>query len=188
MLLNKSAGPVPGPWAMRVTVPSSTFQSTSASISRNSPAEFSAFIQLRISPKATGLRCTLILWFSARMFLMPSVDRKVLGLRLGREGETLGGRCDLGDEVAHERFVGQGCDCHFARLEPRRAGINGLAVQFHHAFLAGIGIYAGETDGERGVLVDADPAQPVEHRLAALERHLMGFPMALGPVEAAPDF
>ena len=33
-----------------VTVPSSTFQSTSASISRSSSAAFSAFIQLRISP------------------------------------------------------------------------------------------------------------------------------------------
>ena len=40
MLLNSSAGPVPGPCASRVMVPSSMFQSTSASISRNSPARF----------------------------------------------------------------------------------------------------------------------------------------------------
>ena len=62
MLLNSSAGPVPGPCAIRVMVPSSTFQSTSASISRNSPADFSAFIQLRMSPKATGLRSVLIIF------------------------------------------------------------------------------------------------------------------------------
>ena len=56
MLPNSSAGPVPGPCAIRVMVPSSMFQSTSASISRSSPAAFSAFIQLRMSPKATGFR------------------------------------------------------------------------------------------------------------------------------------
>src|ERR1043165_2373794 len=109
MFLNSSAGPVPGPCAMRVTVPSSTFQSTSASISRNSPAAFSAFIQLRMSPKATGLRSILfLLWRKA-----------------------FGGRRDFGDQVAHQWLVGQRRHLHLARLEPRRAGINGLAVEFH---------------------------------------------------------
>ena len=77
---------------MRVTVPSSTFQSTSASISRKSPADFSAFIQLRISPKAMGFRCTVIVSHS------PCGTRLVLG-------KALGGRRDLGDEIAHQLFV-----------------------------------------------------------------------------------
>ena len=70
-----NAGPVPGPCAIRVTVPSSTFQSTSASISRNSPANFSAFIQLRMSPKATGLRSTVIVCPSLQI-VRPQIFRQ----------------------------------------------------------------------------------------------------------------
>src|SRR4051794_4714821 len=171
MLLNSSAGPVPGPCAMRVTVPSSTFQSTSASISRSSPADFSAFIQLRISPKATGFRCTVISG-SPVSVLVPSLGRSFGpegfaggSLAFCSDGETLGGGCDLGHEVADEGLVGQRREGHFARLEPRRAGVDGLAVEFQHALLAGVGIDAGEADRERRVLVDADPAQAIEHRL-----------------------
>src|SRR5262245_61637131 len=165
MLANSSAGPVPGPCATRVMVPSSIFQSTSASISRNSPAVFSAFIQLRISPKATGLRSILLLLWR----------------------KTFGGRSDFGDQIAHQRLVGQRRHLHLARLEPCRAGINSLAVEFHHAFLAGVGIDAGKADGKRGVLVDADPAQPIEHRLPTFERHRMDFPAAFGLSRPAPD-
>src|SRR5262245_12775788 len=58
MLLKMSALPVPGPCARRMMVPSSMFQSTSALISASSPCASSAAIQLRRSPKATGLRST----------------------------------------------------------------------------------------------------------------------------------
>src|SRR5215831_12690972 len=58
MLLKMSALPVPGPCASRMMVPSSMFQSTSASISASSPCALSASIQPRKSPKATGLRST----------------------------------------------------------------------------------------------------------------------------------
>ena len=54
MLLNSSAGPVPGPCASRMIVPSSIFQSTSPSISLSSPAAASAAIHPRRSPKAVG--------------------------------------------------------------------------------------------------------------------------------------
>src|SRR5262249_9472898 len=122
MFLNSSAGPVPGPCAMRVTVPSSTFQSTSASISRNSPADFSAFIQLRISPKATGFRCTLISLVLRSVFLSLPIGGRFRGgsLAFCGDGETLGGGRDLGHEVADEGLVGQRRNGHFARLEPRR--------------------------------------------------------------------
>src|SRR5262245_52527999 len=60
MLLNRIALPVPGPCASRMMVPSSTFQSTSASISCSSPPAFSAAIQPRRSPNARGLRCKVI--------------------------------------------------------------------------------------------------------------------------------
>ena len=43
-------GPVPGPCASRMMVPSSIFGSTSASISCSSPADLSALIQPRRSP------------------------------------------------------------------------------------------------------------------------------------------
>src|SRR5207244_1018126 len=56
MLLKMSALPVPGPCASRMTVPSSMFQSTSASISASSPCALSASIKPRKSPKATGFR------------------------------------------------------------------------------------------------------------------------------------
>ena len=102
--------------------------------------------------------------------------------------KAFGGRRDLGDEIAHQLLVRQRRDGHLARLEPRGAGIDRLAVEFHHAFLAGIGVDAGKADRQRRVLVDADPAQPVEHRLAALERHRVGLPTAVGLVLAAPDF
>src|SRR5581483_10540696 len=102
--------------------------------------------------------------------------------------KPLGRRCDLGDEIADQPLVGQRRDAHLARLESRRAGIDGLAVEFHHTLLAGVGVDAGEADRQRRIAVDADPAQAVEHRLAALERHRVGLPAALRTVGAAPDF
>src|SRR5690242_6023253 len=80
---------------------------------------------------------------------------------------------DFGHQVAHQPLVVQRLHRHLARHEPRRAGIDGLAIELDHAFLARIGIDAGEADGERGIAVGADPAQAVEHRLAGLERHLV---------------
>src|SRR6266852_8326821 len=92
--------------------------------------------------------------------------------------ETFRGRRDLGDEIANERLVGEWSECHLARLEPRRAGIDGLAVELHHAFLAGIGVDAGEADGEARVPICPDPTQSVEHGLAGLERNVIALPMA----------
>src|SRR5215471_6378053 len=62
MLLKRSALPVPGPCASRMTVPSSMFQSTSPLISASSPCALSAAIQPRRSPKTAGLRSTAISW------------------------------------------------------------------------------------------------------------------------------
>src|SRR5262245_25012918 len=139
MLLNRSALPVPGPCASRMMVPSSMFQSTSASTFCSSPSASSAAIQPRMSPKAVGLRSTAI--FSLRVWNMV-IPSSVLSNR-----ESFRGRRDLGDEVANEPFVGERRQRHLARLQPRRAGIDRLAVQLQHAFLAGIGIDAGEADG-----------------------------------------
>jgi len=67
---------------------------------------------------------------------------------------------------------------HLAFVEPRGAGIVHVAVDHHHAFLAGIGIDAGEAEGERRIELGANVAQPVEHGLAGYERHVK----ALDPV------
>src|SRR5262249_37563393 len=68
------------------------------------------------------------------------------------------------------------------------AGIDGLAVELDHAFLAGVGVDAGEADGEARVAVGANPAQGVEHRLPGLERHLVALEAPGGAIDAAPDF
>src|SRR5579871_504286 len=102
--------------------------------------------------------------------------------------ESLRRWSDLGDEIAHKLFVRKRRERHFTRLETGGTGIDRLAVDPDHAFLAGIGVDAGETDRQRGVLVDAQPAQAVEHRLARLERHLEGLPRAVSAIRAAPDF
>src|SRR5262249_37803708 len=62
--------------------------------------------------------------------------------------EPLRRRRNLGDEITHQALVGERGECHLARGEPRGAGIDRGAVQFHHAFLASIGVDAGEADGE----------------------------------------
>src|SRR5262249_61894907 len=72
-------------------------------------------------------------------------------------------------------------------LEPGGAGIDGFPVELHHAFLAGVGVDAGEADGERGIAVGADPAQAVERGLAGLERHVVALPPPLVGGHAAPD-
>src|SRR5229473_2590039 len=74
-----------------------------------------------------------------------------------------------------------------AWLQPRRAGIGGGAVDLHHAFLAGIGVDAGEPDRQRRVVVRPDPAQAVENRLAGLERHLIALQLPGRRHKPAPD-
>src|SRR5215471_13639140 len=179
MWLKMSALPVPGPCASRMTVPSSMFQSTSASTACNSPCASSALSQPRRSPKATGVRSTAI-W-----------SLRVCSIVLYRSGlshrKPFRGRRDLGDEVAHETLVGERRQRHLPRLKPRRAGIDRRAVELHHAFLAGIGIDAGEADGEARVAVGANPAQPVENGLAWLEWNVEALPMACRGVRPAPD-
>src|SRR5690348_895289 len=102
--------------------------------------------------------------------------------------EPLRRRRDLGDEIADERLVRQRGERHFPRLEPRGASIDGLAVELDHAFLAGIGVDAGKPHRQRRVLVDAQPAQPVEHRLARLERHIEALEARRLAMAAAADF
>src|SRR5262245_18009935 len=264
MLLNISAGPVPGPCARRRMVPSSMFQSTSASISRNSPAALSAAIQPLRSPNATGFRSTVILSLMPlgplhcigprqtqgaglnprprhRRHLAPLAGRgritskaqrsdgnRVRGrfresepvgtapspdllryvraplasrplpasgarwskrhaISMRASAEPLGGRGDFGDEVAHELLVRQRRQRHLARLQPRCAGIYGAPVELDHAFLAGIGVDAGEADRQRRVTMHAKPAHAIEHRLAGLERDFERLPASGLAVEPAPD-
>src|SRR5712691_13442829 len=104
-----------------------------------------------------------------------------------RLAEPLRWRRNLGDEVAHQRLVRQRLHYHLAWLQPRRAGIGGGAVDLHHAFLAGIGVDAGEPYRQRRVVVRPDPAQAVENRLARLERHLIGLELPGLRRESAPD-
>src|SRR6185312_4174979 len=94
-----------------------------------------------------------------------------VGSRRCRIGKPLVGRGDLGDEIADERLVAERLEPHLALFEPRRAGIDRLAVDEDHAFLACIGVDAGKAEGEARILLRADAPQPVEHGLAGLERH-----------------
>src|SRR5262245_5137246 len=98
----------------------------------------------------------------------------------------LGGRSNLGDEVANERLVRQRRQDHLARFKPCRAGIDRLAVELDDAFLARIRIDARKTDCQRRIPVHAQPAQPVKHGLARLERHLIGLEAPRFPLSAAP--
>src|SRR5260370_3134569 len=83
-----------------------------------------------------------------------------------RLGQPLRRRRNLGDEVAHQRLVRQRLHYHLTWLQPRRAGIGGGAVDLHHAFLAEIGVEAGEPDRPRRDPVPPDPPQPPENRPA----------------------
>src|SRR5918999_2117852 len=97
--------------------------------------------------------------------------------------EPLVGWRDLGDEILDELLVRQRLERHLALGKTRRAGIDGLAVDADHAFLAGVGVDAREADREAGIALVADPAQPVEHSLSLLE---WNFELLVGG--AAPDF
>src|SRR6185437_9039104 len=96
-------------------------------------------------------------------------------------------RGDFSYEITHQLLVGQGGEPHLARPQPSGAGIDGFAIKLDHALLACIGIDAGKTDGEVWIAIDPYPAQAVEHRLARLEWHLIGLPMAAIGIAAAPD-
>src|SRR5690349_2283625 len=92
----------------------------------------------------------------------------------GRSGrKPLVRRRDLRHQVLDQRLVGQRLERHLALGKARRAGVNRLAVDLDHAFLARVGIDAREADGEARILVHANPAQAVEHRLPLLERDLV---------------
>jgi hypothetical protein len=95
---------------------------------------------------------------------------------------------NLGDKVAHEALVGQRSERHLARLEPGGAGINRLAVELNHALLARIGIDAGKTDRQSRIVVDANPAQAVQHRLAGLEWNVKMLPATRIDIRPALDF
>ena len=75
----------------------------------------------------------------------------------------------------------------FALLQAGSAGIDGLAVKLDHALLAGVGVDAGEADRQRGITIDSNPPQTIEHRLARLEWHLVCLPASCICVDAAPN-
>src|SRR5580704_4264556 len=102
--------------------------------------------------------------------------------------KPLARRRDFGNQIANELLVRQRRERHGARLEAGGAGIDRVAVELDHALLAGIGVDAGEAHRQRRVLVDAQPAQAVEHRLAGLEGHVVGLPLRRVAVVAALDF
>src|SRR5262245_7954945 len=109
-------------------------------------------------------------------------------MRRSSSQKPLRRRRDLGDEIANERLDGERCQRHLARLEPRRARLDGGAVELDHAFLAGILADAGEADGERRIAVGPDSAQSVEHRLDWLEPTDVALPPPCVGAFAAPDF
>src|SRR2546423_1823878 len=88
-------------------------------------------------------------------------------------------RRDLGNKVAYLTLVWQGLKPHLARFEPRRAGMDHLSIEQHHAFLAGIGVDAGIAEGQTRIGLDADAPKSVEHRLARFVGHLEARPGGL---------
>src|SRR5947207_15913788 len=88
-------------------------------------------------------------------------------------------RGDLGNEVAYLTLVWQGLEPHLARFEPRRACVDHLSIEQHHAFLAGIGVDAGIAEGQAWIGLDADAPKSIEHRLARFVGHLEARPNGL---------
>src|SRR4051812_49604608 len=82
-------------------------------------------------------------------------------------------------------LVRQWLERHLALGKSRGARVHRLAIDTDHALLARVRIDAGEADGERRIAMHADPAQPVEHRLSLLERHLVVL-VAAGLARAPP--
>ena len=89
--------------------------------------------------------------------------------------EPLVWRGDLGDEIPDQGFLRQRRKRRHALLQPDRAGVIDLAVDQHHAFLAGVGVDAREPKRKRRIDLAAERAQAVEHGLAMLERDLEAF-------------
>src|SRR5262249_56562788 len=182
------------------------FQSTSASISCSTPCDLRASTQPRRSPNAVGLRSTDI-WPPRACNILGALPGPAIpllrassvvktwmpGTSPGRtsEGaellqEAFRRRRNLSDEIAHAPLVQERVKFHLARFETRGAGINGLAVELDHAFLARIGIDAGKADGERRIAIGADPAQSVEHGLTGLEGNFIPLPSSAACAFTAP--
>src|ERR1039458_9232917 len=102
-----------------------------------------------------------------------ALDRSI-SRRRTKAQQPLVARGDFGDQVLHQRLVRKRRDMHVAVLQPLGAGIDDLALQHQHAFLARVGVDAGEADGKRRVERRAYPAQAVQQRIAGLERYLEG--------------
>src|SRR4051795_5388874 len=83
-------------------------------------------------------------------------------------------------------LVRQWLERHLALGKSRGARVHRLAIDTDHALLARVRIDAGEADGERRIAMHAYPAQPVEHRLALLERHLVVLVAAVLARRSAP--
>src|SRR5688500_1252266 len=84
-------------------------------------------------------------------------------------------RGNFGDQIANELLVGQRLDDDFARGKTFEARVYGLAIYPHHAFLARVGVDAGEADGESGIALRAYPAKRIQDRLSGLEWELERF-------------
>src|SRR5215471_11424649 len=110
---------------------------------------------------------------------MPSSCRKSRTLRPSaglQRTDRLIRRRNLRHQVADQRFVRQRLEPHLAWLEPRRAGIDHLAVQQDHAFLARVRIDAGEADRKCRILLASDLSETVEDGLSRLVRNLVTGP------------
>src|SRR4051812_41757837 len=83
-------------------------------------------------------------------------------------------------------LVRQRLERHLALGKARGARVHRLAVDADHALLARVRVDAGEPNRERRIAMHADPAQPVEHRLALLERHLVVLVAAVLARRSAP--
>ena len=103
-----------------------------------------------------------------------AIQRRI-GLSLLSRPEPLVWRGDLGDEIPDQGFLRQRPKGRHAFLQSDRAGVIDPAVDQHHAFLAGVGVNAGEPKRKRRIELAPKRAQAVEHGLAMLERNLEAF-------------
>ena len=76
--------------------------------------------------------------------------------------ESLVWRGDLGHEISDPGFLRQRRKGSHAFLQSDRAGVVDPAVDQHHAFLAGVGIDAGEPKRKRRIDLAPKRAQAVE--------------------------
>src|SRR6266567_3327256 len=190
MLLNNMAGPVPGPCASRMMVPSSMFQSTSASISCSSSWALSAAIQPRRSPNATGFRSLDMLLSplrGARAHLARGKLHRLDDFRIGATAAQIAGEVMTDLVLVRVRVFGEELARHQHEARRAKAALGGSA--FEKGLLHGAQFSARRQMLDRhdlGAVGEDRKEETPRHRLA-VDQHRAAAAQALGAALARAE-